>query len=164
MTSSCGQAARDNRSGDAAASSASASAATIIRQAPAHDSPERISPTNAPWSGMSRNFLDVRPLEPVEELAQPRLRQLVGDRIPAFRNDVLADHHLDPRARVEQLVEARGRPARTTRNRSILCCSGSGTFMARRSSQNGSPSPLIDVIVEDDEVADALHLERDCVR
>ena len=45
------------------------------------------------------------------------------------------------------------------RKRSILCCSVSGTSIARRSSQKGSFFALVGVVMEDDEVADALHLE-----
>ena len=109
--------------------------------------------------GHLRDLLEMRAFETVEELAKPRFRQLIGDRLVALGNNVLSNHDVNPRSRVEQLVEARHDP----RGRSEQV-----DLVLQRLRHLHLPEPVpewlsdssIGMVMEDDEVADALHFER----
>src|SRR5262245_24919698 len=102
--------------------------------------------------------MDVGSLEALEELPQSRFGELVGDRIPAFWNEVLADHHLDPRPGVEQFVEARGySPGRAKQINFVL--EQLRHLHRAKLVPEGVTFPLVEMVMEDDEVADVLHLE-----
>ena len=68
------------------------------------------------------------------------------------------------RASIEQFVDARGTTRAVERNSSILCCSVSGTSICPELVPERLSFALVGVIVEDDEVAHALHFERGCAR
>src|SRR4051812_34023235 len=106
----------------------------------------------------ARDLLHVGSLESVKEFAKALFGQLVGDRVISFGNDVLADHDVDPGARVEQFIKA-WNDACSRSEKVDLMLQLLGNFHRPKAIPERLTLSPVGVIVKDDEVADPLHFK-----
>src|SRR5688500_15748796 len=94
----------------------------------------------------------------IQKFCEPLRLQLVSKRVPRARQNALPNHDLHPPACIKQLIEAGKDPARGTEELDAVL-KAVGNLHAAQFIPEGQALTPVRVIVEDDEIADALDLK-----